>query len=255
MGSYSAHAMLLPYIEQPALFNSVNFSMPCFLVPASPAFPQNGTAAHTALALFLCPSDGLTASGDFAPISYRVNGGLCGDCQPGVGARPTWLEDGGGAFTNIGTRPSDFTDGLSTTLAFSEKLVGSVGGVSFDPRRDWLDVSGFYWVDELTVDGWIQVCDKPFLARRGTERAGSSWLLGGVMATQFYTGGTPNRSGPDCGLEHDAGIFSAGSLHPGGVNAAMADGSVRFVRQSVSPATWRAMGTRAGSEVIPSGGE
>ena len=40
------------------------------------------------------------------------------------------------------------------------------------------------------------------------------------------------------------------SYHDGGVNALLMDGSVRFVRSSIPPATWRAMGTRDGSEVI-----
>jgi prepilin-type processing-associated H-X9-DG protein len=42
-----------------------------------------------------------------------------------------------------------------------------------------------------------------------------------------------------------------GSRHPGGANFAMADGSVRFVQQSISPVTFNALGTRAGGEVIP----
>jgi prepilin-type processing-associated H-X9-DG protein len=40
------------------------------------------------------------------------------------------------------------------------------------------------------------------------------------------------------------------SFHPGGVNVLMMDGSVRFVRNSIAQATWRALGTRAGGEVI-----
>jgi prepilin-type processing-associated H-X9-DG protein len=40
------------------------------------------------------------------------------------------------------------------------------------------------------------------------------------------------------------------SYHPGGANFAMADGSVRFVKQSISPRTYNALGTRANSEVL-----
>jgi prepilin-type N-terminal cleavage/methylation domain-containing protein/prepilin-type processing-associated H-X9-DG protein len=43
---------------------------------------------------------------------------------------------------------------------------------------------------------------------------------------------------------------AARSRHSGGVNAAFADGSVRFIRDSINLATWRAMGTKAGGEVI-----
>ena len=43
--------------------------------------------------------------------------------------------------------------------------------------------------------------------------------------------------------------LSASSRHPGGVNALFADGSVRFVKDSVSPVTWRALGSVGGGEI------
>ena len=56
--------------------------------------------------------------------------------------------------------------------------------------------------------------------------------------------------------ENDGGptymSLSASSYHPGGVNALFADGSVHFVKNSVSAVTWRALGTIAGGEVISS---
>ena len=58
-------------------------------------------------------------------------------------------------------------------------------------------------------------------------------------------------------LEFDAGanpptqpLFGAGSYHPGGFNAAMLDGSVRFLKNSIRPETLRALITRDGGEVI-----
>jgi prepilin-type processing-associated H-X9-DG protein len=44
----------------------------------------------------------------------------------------------------------------------------------------------------------------------------------------------------------------ANSLHPGGVNLMLADGSVRFIKSSVDLTTWRALGTRNGGEVVSS---
>jgi prepilin-type processing-associated H-X9-DG protein len=43
---------------------------------------------------------------------------------------------------------------------------------------------------------------------------------------------------------------AARSRHSGGVNVAMADGSIRFVRNSIATSTWAAMGSRAGGEVV-----
>ena len=42
---------------------------------------------------------------------------------------------------------------------------------------------------------------------------------------------------------------TATSRHPGGVNVLTADGAVQFVKQTVSPTTWKALGTIAGGEV------
>jgi prepilin-type processing-associated H-X9-DG protein len=42
------------------------------------------------------------------------------------------------------------------------------------------------------------------------------------------------------------------SNHPGGVNLLLGDGSVKFIKDSVSLQTWRALGTRNGGEVISS---
>lgn len=45
-------------------------------------------------------------------------------------------------------------------------------------------------------------------------------------------------------------IFSASSYHPGGVNVAFMDGSVRFIKNSINYATWQAIATRDSGEVI-----
>jgi prepilin-type processing-associated H-X9-DG protein len=42
------------------------------------------------------------------------------------------------------------------------------------------------------------------------------------------------------------------SFHPGGVNTLFGDGTVRFVKSTVSVPTWRAVGTRNGAEVVSS---
>ena len=54
---------------------------------------------------------------------------------------------------------------------------------------------------------------------------------------------------PGCGSE-DSVFSNAQSNHPGGVNVLMADGSARFIKNSISPLTWMQLGTRANGEVI-----
>ena len=52
-----------------------------------------------------------------------------------------------------------------------------------------------------------------------------------------------------CGLNNGA-INSATSRHPGGVNATLADGSVRFIKDTIDQRTWWTLGTRSGGEVV-----
>jgi len=52
------------------------------------------------------------------------------------------------------------------------------------------------------------------------------------------------------GINYGEMAFGTSSYHPGGVNTAFADGSVHFIKQSISPQAWWALGTRAGGEVI-----
>ena len=69
---------------------------------------------------------------------------------------------------------------------------------------------------------------------------------------------SPQRNDTDMGLVFGgtAGFprptymsLAASSYHAGGVNSLFGDGSVRFVKSSVSPVTWRVLGSIAGGEV------
>lgn len=60
----------------------------------------------------------------------------------------------------------------------------------------------------------------------------------------------PNSPTYDCLREPQPGWRAAWSRHPGGVNALFVDGGVRFLKDTVVPATWRALGTMAGGEVV-----
>ena len=53
-----------------------------------------------------------------------------------------------------------------------------------------------------------------------------------------------------CPQARHADYVNASSFHPGGVNVAFGDGSVRFVKNTIAMPTWWALGTRAGGEII-----
>jgi prepilin-type processing-associated H-X9-DG protein len=88
-------------------------------------------------------------------------------------------------------------------------------------------------------------------------RFSDGWGYAWYISTLYNHVASPNWVGRDCGVgsslmdapgEH--AIVSARSQHPGGVNVLLADGSVKFVKSSISVVTWRALGTRNGGEVI-----
>jgi prepilin-type processing-associated H-X9-DG protein len=103
----------------------------------------------------------------------------------------------------------------------------SISGFSSNGR--WLQGSDF-------SDGW-----------------GFSWYI----ATLYNHAATPNWKGWDCGfgssimdVPSEHAVMTARSFHPGGVNSLFGDGSVKFMKDSVSLLTWRALATRSGSEVV-----
>jgi hypothetical protein len=62
---------------------------------------------------------------------------------------------------------------------------------------------------------------------------------------------TPGHKTCTNGVTWNGAVLTAGSRHDGGLGLLLGDGSVRFVKQTVSPAIWRALGTIAGGETIP----
>ena len=143
-------------------------------------------------------------------------------------------------------------DGLANTLAFSEKIVGSGLGRTYRPYRDWVyiadgvfELGPEHWRGELR---WPAPC--PHLLEPRVD-GGTTWMSPFVYYTTFLVSVPPNFSVPDCGRADFGGIFAARSYHPSGVNVAMADGSVRFVRSSIDCAISRGAGTRAGGEPPP----
>lgn len=239
----SPQVMLLRYLEQGALYQELNFSIPTASLWEFEGEGANMTAASRRVATFLCPSDPLTAATRWGPTNFRANRGLF-----------HWNEVEAGLFTMAGSRTGDVRDGLSQTIAFSERLVGSGrDGGAFIARRDWFEVTERYHTPPLpTLELWIKRCSRVTAGTPVETDSGHTWVIAGARYTAFYVGAPPNSRLPDCGRVTDGGwgLFPARSLHPGGVNAGMADGSARFVSDTIHPDVWRALGTRAGGESV-----
>ncbi|HJT34405.1 MAG TPA: DUF1559 domain-containing protein [Pirellulales bacterium] len=215
---------LLPYLEQQALQQTIDFRRPI-------EHPVNGSAVRTSIASYLCPSD-IVASEQFsvpdaagqpvvvaAPSSYA---GCVGNDASDV-AGPS----GSGVFyRNSATRLADLTDGSSVTI-----LVG---------ERAWANAQST-WAG--AVSGAVCLRGKYNRCPVG----GAAWAAASTLnlAHAHLNNATAD---PDGGLDD----FS--SLHPEGSNFVFADGSVRFLASlpDDTPAgmVFQGLGTRSGGEVI-----
>jgi prepilin-type N-terminal cleavage/methylation domain-containing protein/prepilin-type processing-associated H-X9-DG protein len=254
---WSAQSLMLPYIEQTSIYNAINFSWAC--ERGGNGSRINSTAYNVKINSFLCPSDG--SAGVSNINSYA---GSMGTTTLQVPQQTT------GAFAyQTSYSIANFSDGTSNTIAFAEALVGDL--ISTALRRgnstgnagggggqagNRLDASGML----PQIQAAVLQCTTWFTAPGGQAGGrGAHWGWGSIGASMFNTVIPPNGGGQimwgacrmDCCLNaiHDHYTTST-SNHSGGVNVAMADGSVRFIKDSVSYPTWWALGTRANGEVL-----
>src|SRR5262245_52037380 len=210
---WAAH--LLPYIEQDNLYKQIVQNQDIAALP-------NAAVRARPVVPYLCPPDNasptfVTADEAGAPIAevafanYVAVGGtfeVTGFPDTGTGA----------FYRNSRTRVADVTDGTSNTLFVTERAskrspqttwVGAVTGAAVPPVNPAFEEEG-----------------PPVLVLTNTGTAAD--------------GRTPNNA-----LGH---VEDANSNHTGGVNGLFGDGSVRFISNSIAPAVWEAIGTRAGGE-------
>ncbi len=250
MPSYSVQARLLPFLEQAVLHDALNYDIP---------FNAQVTIAQLKISVLLCPSETRERPKVTPTIThYPLNYGIC------VG---TWLvwdpvtrRWGDGAFgINANSRLAGVTDGLSNTISFSEVKAyqsalhdgGLPTGVGVPPPESPNELGTYPGIFDAT---WSH----------------SEWVSGHILHSGMSSGFPPNTVIPyvNSGRQYDIDftssrlgtsdtrqtylVVTSRSYHPGGVNTLMLDGSVRFSKNAISKATWRALGTRAGGEVVSS---
>jgi prepilin-type N-terminal cleavage/methylation domain-containing protein/prepilin-type processing-associated H-X9-DG protein len=210
---------ILPFIEQDNLYkrsyaNPGNDGRNAGLPVYSAWNVQNTVVVKP----YICPADPTSQLGwANAKTSYAYNGNVFG---------VRYWSWGQGSLIY----PASIADGTSNTVFYTEKEVMSCGG-----QTGWSPDSGFNcWADwgpaiSSVEGGQPTGVNAMFMVQ---PRMGCSW------------GGCGNGG---CGDGN-----KANSPHPTGINAAMGDGSVRFVNQGVSPTTWWQALTPAGGEVLGS---
>jgi prepilin-type N-terminal cleavage/methylation domain-containing protein/prepilin-type processing-associated H-X9-DG protein len=287
--SYGWPLALLPNLEQTSTFNHFNFSLGMFgnsqANQKSVFGTSNTTVAYLQLGVLICPSDGIKRKpqNPYGCTSYVGNqggpGADTGTAFRGTIVPQTWFSWGGtwadvNNFGPIGIE--NIRDGTSHTGLFSERLLGVSGQYgnyvtifrnSPDYKRAIFNstVGTKRPTSPQQLMAYLQNC----LSLPGTTKAvradanGAYWTMAYPwhLAVNEYN----HVLGPNsisCQNVTDyfgtwltfvgpTGAAPPMSNHPGGVNLALADGSVRFVKDSVNQQTWWGLGTRASGEVFP----
>lgn len=217
---WSGH--LLPFLEQRALYESLDFSLPTW------SLGPNSEACASWLPVLRCPSsdapEHLTAQGinDRVPCTYL-------GCSSGTAVResgpPPWVghpDSDGIFFQDSGVRMAGLLDGTSTTVLAGETVfIYQPHGYDHYHLMQFLD----HWYIGTTEGFNNEV----------SESMGS-------------TGPAINSHLLDVFVDEKELAFS--SSHPGGVQIVLADGAVVFVSESIDRGAWSSLGTRAGSEVV-----
>jgi prepilin-type N-terminal cleavage/methylation domain-containing protein/prepilin-type processing-associated H-X9-DG protein len=286
-GRASVQAQILPYLENSNAYSAFNFYFTMNNAAAPPAGGSSNYTAQTQIVnTFTCPSDPaatkfsgyLGYSNYFASLggsaSALYGGPTNGEetntntlgvfnCSLNETASPK-LADGtfNPEFHKVTSKVTiaSITDGTSNTAMYSET------------RRSNLSASNKTDPNSVNVvnqgTGFNNNNYMATLPGCGTASYTSFYYRGlqyyrNFGVTSLYTHTiTPNYKGFDCGNYASAAAVNgiawnfiqthvaARSYHPGGVNASFCDGSVKFIKDTVNPSTWFALGTKAGGEVI-----
>jgi prepilin-type N-terminal cleavage/methylation domain-containing protein len=279
--------LMLPYIEQGPLYNSFNAAIG-MEGPGMLGFLVNSTVYTTKIASFQCPSDNvqtfsfaalnLATGGQFPPFPWPVTKGNYainwGNTDYGQwttkGSFPLVYRAspfGVNGATALPTGPqlvkiASVTDGLSNTQFLSEILQGATD-----------DIRGTIWVDNpgagsymtrFTPNGLIDILTLPLPPTNTPVWTGNTYnnydnlpsFGSSGPGTSPPTGGSLCDSMPvqmlACSNQGSEGLEYSGSRsrHPAGVVTLFGDGAVHFMKNSISPQIWVALGTISGGEVI-----
>ncbi len=250
---FSAFIYLLPFLESEAQFNAFNLGT----VFASVA---NLTANGIQVSAYVCPSDQQFTQEPagyvpFIHVSYATNRGRNENIRfnwaskgPPDPSAPYYSncngDPGDGMFGwQTSFRIAQVTDGLSNTLLF-----GEVNRFKDEPASPFSIGNLAYWYsDDYSGKGAMPTSGAYVVPRLNSppDRSGSIYQACFVDSGTTFPPDWINV--PAC---QTLGQFAFRSLHPGGANFALADGSVRFIKDSVNLSTYRALGTRAGGEIF-----
>jgi len=218
------YACWIPWSNSP-----YNLPVKSFDCPSDPSLPASGTGPGN--------TGAWDEFGDLGLTSYACNGQVF--CKVDVnGVTTDWQ--------GTSRIPADFPDGQSTTIMFTEKfarcgtpaqLPGCATG-TLNNANIWM-----WWQTNGSVPSFACTMDPSWYPCYPMNTIGP--------LSKFQVQPVPWQADPVVGKSGGCDFKRASSPHPGGINIAMADGSVRFLSSGVDAKVWWALCTPAGNEIVP----
>jgi prepilin-type N-terminal cleavage/methylation domain-containing protein/prepilin-type processing-associated H-X9-DG protein len=277
-GRANPKVLILPYLENGNTYNAFNLSWNLNVYQTT---GPNYTAQDQTVSAYVCPSDpadakvtatSSTGTSQAGYSNYMASTGgtaaqIIGSTDPSFEKNTVFLGvfnvqlDANGNVTNKVTMAS-ITDGTSNTGMFAETKRSNLANLVYPAMYNG---STPYSMDMV----YLVSASDPSWSNQVWPQPCGNWSSSQVWDLIDYRGGEyyrnlpmtanyshtipPNFKSYDCGNYSFNGSHAAArSYHPGGANAAFCDGSVHFMKDSISPPTWMALGTRAGGEVVSS---
>ena len=263
VNSHTMFSMMLPYMELGTISNSINFSLPAFGRTVSSSGASDAWAAYQATAFltkvssYLCPSDqwprqdfrqlsSILASpgrNAYSPTSYAGVAGTVECLWYGYWGTTSMqyceaITPNGMFGKNYTFKPADCQDGTSSTL-----YVGETSRYTNEPITvfNFWNRGGYAFGDDI---GGVRIQVIAYTVPQ--INAKPTGVVPGYIDDPFNWGNLSVY--PQSARE---GSFGFRSLHPGGANFLAGDGTVHYIKQSINPQTYQALGTKAGGEIVP----
>jgi prepilin-type N-terminal cleavage/methylation domain-containing protein/prepilin-type processing-associated H-X9-DG protein len=277
--AHTVFTQILPFMEQTAIYNAINFLYPAAETSGNKYFGQDaGQVQYTALSSlvgsYICPDDSqrtpksgraTDVTQPYSPGSYAASFGTMDVWfwSHGCGSVPQMIQGDGAFAYDASYRVADFTDGLSTTM-----FIGEQSRFLNDP-----DVFFYFW----SRGGYFSArsvltpgVTRPVASASSCARPNANMLIPEIIHTS--QGGPNGVDGwlwaPLGASTINMGQYGFRSLHPGGVNFLFGDGSVHFIKNTVDMGNlatltysgstvpgartgiYRALSTRGNGEVV-----
>lgn len=267
-GYYSGRIFLLPYVEQTVRYNAFisdmqNKRLEGFTGVISGRQPWNDGSIST----LTCPSDpNREGKPSTWPVASRLNFSFCaGDAAIPDASGKITTTDQRGLFRPLkAKRFSDCLDGTSNTMAGAESVI-AIGANDQRVKGGVVEISSMFINNSIKPSECVnngRNKENPTLLSGTTPYARNNFFYDGVVAQSLFIANVPPNS-PTCSYKGTI-CGGASSFHSGGINIVLADGSCRFISDSIdcgnltnlevtggkSPyGIWGAFATPAGGEI------